>query len=270
MPLLTRPTTVGVANARRTRATHRKQQARAARQRQIVCFGGPSLSPGSAALNRYVLSLVTQRPRICLLVSSRDGELDEHVGRFYRQFSDALCRPSHLFPPRRRDEGRDLRSELLRQDVIYVGGGSLIRVLGGWRLHEIDIALRKAWRNGTLLCGFDAGALCWFAEAVTSFDGQIRASRGLGLLPWSGCVHYRYGRARRVAYRSRVLGGMRPGFAVEESVALRFVGTRLSAAVSSRPDGRAFRVEAQEGRLVETPIPVTHLQSKADATVADG
>ena len=47
----------------------------------------------------------------------------------------------------------DVRSHLLAQDLIYVGGGSLISLLGVWRAHGIDSVLREAWESGVVLCG---------------------------------------------------------------------------------------------------------------------
>jgi hypothetical protein len=52
---------------------------------------------------------------------------------------------------------------------------------------------------------------------------------------------------------------MRPGFAAEDGVALHFRRTRLKHAVSSRPDGSAFRVEHRGDGVVETPVKVTYL-----------
>ena len=56
---------------------------------------------------------------------------------------------------------------------------------------------------------------------------------------------------------------MRAGFAVEDGVALHFRATRLAAAVSSRPDGRAFRVKPARDGVVETPLHVTYLGAGA-------
>ena len=41
-----------------------------------------------------------------------------------------------------------------------------------------------------MLCGLSAGSLCWFSESVTAFHGPPQRVAGLGLLPYSNCVHY--------------------------------------------------------------------------------
>jgi peptidase E len=216
----------------------------------------------SSLLDDYVLSLTdSERPRVCFLPTA-SGDADHYVVRFYRRFA-ASCDASHvsLF---RRDQGTggvedDLASHLLAQDLIYVGGGNVVSMLGAWRAHGLDEVLRKAWRKGIVLCGPSAGSLCWFDEALSAFHGAPRGVRGLGLLPYSNCVHYDAEPARRAEYHRFVGDGMRPGFAAEDGVALHFRRTRLKRAVSSRPDGCAYRVEHTGDGVVETPLEVAYL-----------
>mgnify|MGYP000085355362 CR=1 FL=1 len=55
----------------------------------------------------------------------------------------------------------------------------------------LDHVLAEAWRRGTVLAGLSAGSLCWFSEAVTMYN-QSRPPApidGIGLLPYSNCVH---------------------------------------------------------------------------------
>jgi dipeptidase E len=216
-------------------------------------------------LDDYVLSLLAPaRPRVCFLPTA-SGDADHYVVRFYRRFSPA-CEASHvsLF---RRDQGTggvedDLATHLLSQDLIYVGGGNVLSMLGAWRAHGLDTILRRAWRRGIVLCGPSAGSLCWFEQALSAFHGAPRAVRGLGLLPYSNCVHYDAEPARRAEYHRAVADGMRPGYAVEDGVALHFSGTRLERAVSSRPDGCAFSVAADGGRVRETPLAVSYLGTR--------
>jgi peptidase E len=213
-------------------------------------------------LDDYVLSLTdAARPRVCFLPTA-SGDADHYVVRFYRRFSSG-CEASHvsLF---RRDQGAggvedDLATHLLAQDLIYVGGGNVVSMLGAWRAHGLDSILRKAWRKGIVLCGPSAGSLCWFEQALSAFHGAPRPVRGLGLLPYSNCVHYDAEPARRAEYHRFVGDGMRPGFAVEDGVALHFRGTCLEHVVSSRADGCAYLVEPHGPSVRETRLTATYL-----------
>ena len=130
-----------------------------------------------------------ERPQVCFLPSA-SGDADHYIVRFYRAFAADRCEASHISLFRREQGPEDLRDHLLSQDLIYVGGGSVISLLGVWRAHGIDEILREAWEAGVVLCGLSAGSLCWFAEAVTGFHGAPQRVEGLGLLPFSNCVHY--------------------------------------------------------------------------------
>jgi len=217
-------------------------------------------------LDDYVLSLLdSARPRVCFLPTA-SGDADHYVVRFYRRFS-ASCQTSHvsLF---RRDQGaggveHEPATHLLAQDLIYVGGGNVVSMLGTWRAHGLDEVLRSAWRKGVVLCGPSAGSLCWFEEALSAFHGAPRGVRGLGLLPYSNCVHYDAEPARRQEYHRFVGDGMRAGFAVEDGVALHFGRRRLRRVVSSRPDAGAYRVEPTAEGVRETRLEVCYLGAKA-------
>jgi len=231
---------------------------------QIVALGGGgfSMERESSLLDDYILSVIeAPRPRVCFLPTA-SGDADHYVVRFYRRFSPA-CEASHvsLF---RRDQGtggveEDLAAHLLSQDLIYVGGGNMLSMLGAWRAHGLDSILKRCWRRGILMCGPSAGSLCWFEQALSAFHGAPRAVRGLGLLPYSNCVHYDAEPARRDEYHRAVSEGMSAGFAVQDGVALHFRGTRLERVVSSRADGRAFFVQRRGARVREEPLAAEYL-----------
>ena len=137
---------------------------------QIVAFGGGGFSMewGNPLLDDHVLALTgVACPKVCFLPTA-SGDADHYVVRFYRAFPASRCEPSHISLFRRETGVGDPRAHLLAQDLIYVGGGSLVSLLGTWRAHGIDLALHEAWRAGVVLCGGSAGSLCWFSHAVSA------------------------------------------------------------------------------------------------------
>ena len=136
---------------------------------------------------------------------------------------------------------------MLRQDVIYVGGGNTASLLAVWRVHGLDRVLADAWYEGVLLCGVSAGMNCWFSESVTDSFGLSRLGAlkdGLGLLAGSCCPHYDGEAQRRPTYHRLVgAGELADGLAADDGAALVFVGDELAELVSSRPGAAAYRVE---------------------------
>ena len=243
------------------------------REPQIVAFGGGgfSMENGNPLLDDHVLALSgRERPRVCFIPTA-SGDADHYVVRFYRTFAHR-AETSHvsLF---RRDRGAgavegNLREHLLQQDVIYVGGGSVLSLLGAWQALGLDEILRECWEGGAILCGGSAGSLCWFEEAVTAFHGPPQAVRGLGFLPVSNCVHYDAEPERRVDYHGYVAGGMVSGYGADDGAALHFVGTQLADVITSRRGAGAYFVEAAGGLAVETPLETRYLGTPSPIALA--
>ena len=232
---------------------------------QVLALGGGgfSMEAGNPLVDDFALEITgADRPRVCF-VPTASGDADHYIVRFYRRFSAvADCSHVSLF---RRDKGAgavegDIERHLLEQDLIYVGGGSVLSLLGTWRAHGVDAMLRRAWRRGTVLCGLSAGSLCWFAEAVTAFHGPPEVVRGLGILPFSNCVHYDGEPSRREAFTRLIAAGeLRGGYGVEDGAALHFVGRELAEVISSRPGATAYSVCAKG----EQALPVRCLAEPA-------
>jgi dipeptidase E len=240
-------------------------------RRRIVAMGGGGFSTkeGDPALDRYVLG-VSERPypRICLLPTA-GGDAEEQIQRFYRAYHDLPCEPTHLSLFRLGTRPVDLSAVLLAQDVIYVGGGSLLNLLAIWRAHGLDSILRTAWERGVVLSGISAGSMCWFSAGVTTGYGHPRAVEGLGFLPASNSVHHHSEPERRPCFHEAVRTELAPpGYAVDDGVGLLFAGTDLAEVVSARPGAGAWWVEGDGGRAVETALPVTLLPDADDASLS--
>lgn len=194
----------------------------------------------SPVLDDYILSLVDRdRPRV-LFVPTASGDNDDYIRRFYRAFEvRADARTLWLF---RRDA--DLEARIEWADVVYVGGGNTANMMAIWRLHGVDVLLRRAYQGGTVLCGVSAGALCWFESGVTDSFADLRGLDGcLGILPGSFCPHYD-NEGRRPTYRRLVdAGEVSPGYAADDSCAIHFVDEQVSRVVTSRHGAAAYRVE---------------------------
>ncbi len=234
-----------------------------ARPPQIVAFGGGgfSMERSNPLLDDHVLALTrVPRPKVCFLPTA-SGDADHYVVRFYRAFPASRCDPSHISLFRRETGVGDARAHLLSQDLIYVGGGSLVSLMGTWQAHGLHLALYEAWQAGVVLCGGSAGSLCWFTHAVSSFhEGPARRLEGLGFLPWSNAVHYADEPGRRSAYLDAVADGMPAGYGVGDAAALHFIDTELAEVVCSRPEARASYVFGDGmGGASERELPVRYL-----------
>lgn len=160
--------------------------------RRILCVGGHDFTarPEDRALTDLIASLAGGEGRRVCLLPTASGDAAEHSGRFFSAFSNRGCVPSEVSLFRLGKRPVALRDHLLSQDLIYVGGGSMLNLLAVWDAHDLGAILRLAWERGILICGQSAGAMCWFEVGISKGSGKARRAAGLGVLPGSCCVHY--------------------------------------------------------------------------------
>jgi dipeptidase E len=222
--------------------------------------GGFSMEPRNPRLDDFVLSLARRkrRPRVCF-VGTASGDSDLYIKRFHEAFPPSRAAATHLTFFER--NVRDLKSFVMEQDVIYVGGGSSANMLAVWRSHGLDKVLRAAWNAGVVMSGISAGAICWFEDGLTdSFGMPYRAlNDGLGLVRGACCPHYDGEKERRRVLLRLIRRGFMPTLALDDGAAAHFVGTRLKKIVASRPKARAMRVALSKGAVVEKALPVRYL-----------
>lgn len=228
--------------------------------KQIIAMGGGgfSMEPNSL-LDIYILQQAkSERPKVCFLPTA-SGDAEGYIAKFYHSFKTLNCIPTHLslfkLPT------KDLRSFVLEQDVIYVGGGNTFNLLALWKTWGLDEILREAWEQGVVLAGLSAGSLCWYEEGVTDIcENEMAMIHGLGFVKGSHFPHYDSEPGMREYYHKLMMSGdIQPGYALDDGTAIHYIGTDIHRVISSRPDARACYVSSSNGKITEKELPVTYL-----------
>ena len=223
--------------------------------KQIIAIGGGGFyrDAENLALERYVLQQSgAENPRVCFIPTA-SGEADHYVSSFYSAFLKLGCKPSVLTFFKRTPE---LRSLLLNQDVIYVGGGNTKSLLAVWRDWGVIEMLREAWQSGVVLTGVSAGAICWFEQGLTdSFSDALRPLDCLGFLPGSCCPHYDGEAQRRPSLHKLLASGeISAGVAIEDWTGVHFIGSEIHKVISSKRGARAYSMRAAHGSVQEVAL----------------
>lgn len=210
---------------------------------------------GDMLLEALTLTGAT-RPRVCLVLTA-SGDDASHYALLYAAFNAAGCDVTELklFP----QPSAPPEQQLLKSDLVWVGGGSVANLLSLWELHGVGTAMRAAWEHGVILAGVSAGSLCWHAGGPTdSFGPTLRSvDNGLGLVPYANGVHYNSEAQRRPLLHQVVGTGNLPdvAYATDDHVGLWYEGTeaiRVVADVPTSPhDGPAAYVVTRVNGAVE-------------------
>jgi dipeptidase E len=240
---------------------------------QIVAMGGGgfSMEPENLLLDRFVLSIArVPEPKVCF-VGTATGDAQTYVDKFYAAFRTLPCTPTDLslFKP----PTTDLRSFVMEQDVIYVGGGNTRNLLVLWREWGLDSILREAWLSGIVMAGISAGSICWFQQGLSDsvIPGDLAPLECLGFLPGSNCPHYDGEPGRRLAYHHFVREGkLQAGYAADDGAALHFIGEKLARVVSSREAAKAYSVRRVGTEVEEDALETLWLGSEDRSTISTG
>jgi peptidase E len=166
-------------------------------KRQIIIHGGGfSYEPKDEWTDDYIVSQVHAKHPQCLFLAHTTDDAVRYNEKFYRRWAyrETRNRTLSLFTP----ETSDMRALILESHIIYVGGGNTKSMLALWREWGLDQHLAEAYRQGSVLCGVSAGAICWFEEGFSdAIPGRFSVVRGLGLL--RGICNPHHGSAARAS-----------------------------------------------------------------------
>ena len=114
-------------------------------------------------------------------------QLRHSINKFYEAFKTEQA--SHITI--QDFESSNIQEVVNSLDIVYVGGGNTQYMLRTWQRTHFDAVLRNAYRNGVILAGISAGAMCWFDTCFSKKnEEEYEEFKGLGILRGSLCPHY--------------------------------------------------------------------------------
>jgi len=211
----------------------------------IVSIGGGSLKKKQTLpIDRYIVKLAGKKKPRALFIPTASGDQQDYCESFDRVYGTLLgCRTEHLLLYIRQEDRRSAAAKIASADIIYVGGGNTLRMMKMWRKLGIDRMLVRAGRQGAVLAGLSAGAICWHAWGHSdsrSYSGRKGWSyikvRGLGLRPGLYCPHLD-GEKRHASFKTMVVREGLVGIACDNFAAIHYSGAGATC-IASRPKAR--------------------------------
>ena len=222
------------------------------KERNIIAIGGGGFgaNPGQGIIEEYILKQTKKKkPNICFIPTAT-GDNEAYKVNYYATFSKLQCNPTHLDFFKRTT---DLNKLISTQDAIFVGGGNTKSMLAVWKEWRLDKLLKKAYKQGTVMSGVSAGAICWFENGITdSWAADLKIMPCMNFIKGTCCPHYDEEPQRKPAVKKLILANkVKNIFAVDGGVALHIKNEKNFKSVVFRKDKNSYEVSSNKGNIIE-------------------
>ncbi len=224
-------------------------------KKHILAIGGGGFgrTKSKYLIENYLLNLSKKEfPKVCFLPTAT-GDNDSYIVRFYSVFSSLNCHPSHLEFFKRTV---DIEKHILKQDIVFVGGGNTKSMLAIWKNWGMSSVLNDAYNNGVIMSGVSAGAICWFTSGITdSWDSELRILPCLDFISGTCCPHYDEEPAR-IPYVKEILirNKVTSCISIEGGAAMHYIDGKPFKSVSFNNNKNSYNVYLENKVIVESPF----------------
>lgn len=221
----------------------------------IVAIGGGGFgrNPKKPIIEDYILKLSpAPKPNITFFPTA-SAEDQGYIINFYDAFSKLHCSPKHISLFK---QTPDLESIIKNSDVIYVGGGNTKSMIAVFKEWGLDKMLFKAYKDGKVLSGVSAGAICWFDKGITdSWADELKLLDCLDFLPGVCCPHYDGEVNRRPSIENFLRKDkISHALCIEDGAAVHFKNGMIKTAVSFYENKNSYNVALSGDNLIENPL----------------
>ena len=223
--------------------------------KQIIAIGGGGFGRviRDLKIETYIKDQCKlENPKICFIPTAT-GDDKDYIHNFYKAFDSLGCKTSHIDLFKRTI---DLRSHILDQDIVYVGGGNTKSMLAVWREWGLDVILKEAYNKNIILSGVSAGAICWFDKGITDSWKESQATLNcLGFVSGVCCPHYDE-EPERIPYVKKILteNQVNEVYAIEGYAALHIIDDVPRYSISFKNDTHCHKVSKTDDSISHTSI----------------
>ena len=221
----------------------------------IVAIGGGGFgrNPNEPVIEDYIVNLSSaKKPKIAFFPTA-SAENIQYIVNFYTAFTKLNCSPKNisLF-----QKTPDLESIIDESDIIYVGGGNTKSMLAVFKEWGLDKLIINAYKEGKVLAGVSAGAICWFEQGVTdSWESELKVLDCLGVLKGVCCPHYDGEANRRPSVENFLKNKqINDSLCIEDGAAVHYHDNQLKTAISFYDNKNAYNVKYDKNQLIEVPL----------------
>lgn len=141
--------------------------------KKIIAIGGGEIGTKgyqieTALIDKEIINLTNKEHPNLLFLPTASNDSQIYVDAARKHFGQKLgCKVDYLFLIKQKPTRSQIIKKINKADIIYVGGGSTLRLMQVLRRNQVDRLLREAYERGKVMSGLSAGAICWFRYGLS-------------------------------------------------------------------------------------------------------
>ena len=221
----------------------------------IVAIGGGGFgrNPNKPIIEDYIVNLSpSKKPKVAFFPTA-SAEDANYIANFYTAFKKLNCLPKDISLFKKTP---NLESIIDESDIIYIGGGNTKSMLAVFRDWNLDKLIINAYKQGKVLAGVSAGAICWFEKGITdSWESELKVLDCLGVLKGVCCPHYDGEKNRRPSVEKFLkTNQINQSLCIEDGAAVHYHNDIFKTAISFYKNKNVYNVKYDKNQLVELPL----------------
>ena len=220
---------------------------------KLVCIGGgeiPRIKNGkelpyeTKEIDEEIVRISGKQNPNLLFIGTASSHSYDYFLAIKKIYKALGCIVSNLDLLQDNIDKKQVESQILNTDIIYVGGGNTRLMLEKWRELGVDKLLVQAYEKGIVCSGLSAGSYCWFKYNYDLIEG-------LGIVNAVNCVHYekKDSKAKSKFYDVIKEKGL-VGIALDNCVALEMIEGNIKI-IKSNKDKNAYKVSYFNNKIIE-------------------
>lgn len=232
---------------------------------KIVAIGGGEIGrPGypveTTIIDKEIIRLSGKKNPKLLFIPTASSDSESYYQTITKHFGKTLsCQTDVLYLIKNELSKNEIKSKILKSDIIYVGGGNTLKMMGVWRKNGIDKILIEAHKQGIIMSGISAGSICWFKYGISDSKRFINPKAdlikvgGLNLINALHCPHYDFEPGRKKDLKRMMEKTSGIAIALDNCCALEVIDNKYKI-ISSKKSANAYKVYWQKNKYYEEII----------------
>lgn len=210
----------------------------------------------TAAIDQEIISLSGIKHPSALLIPTATSDDPQYFKDFQKIYGNRYgCKTDVLELIKTLPSKKIIKQKINDADIIYVGGGNTLMMMRKWRFLGVDKMIVNAWKEGKVMAGLSAGAICWFNYGHSDSMAYYQPEKWdwikvkcLGILPFTACPHV-LAEGRLKHFKNMIQKTGRMGIALDDCAAIEVIENEYHI-LTSKPNAKAFKVFKKGKELI--------------------